>query len=133
MANCHGREALREVEVQTLGLIFQVLTSGQLAELLKGLREQATGEGGLARKLVEAGAATTANRSGTRSTPRSRGADVGPYRRNLDLRGVGGVVERSTRACIRPGQPRPRAEAGERQEHRSGTRFMQPFGAAMDK
>ncbi len=58
MAKRHGREALRGVEVQVLDLISQVLTADQWAELLKGPLERAAdrGNGGLAQKLIAAGA-----------------------------------------------------------------------------
>ena len=58
MANKSGREALQGAEVHTLDLIFEALTSAQLAELLKPPLERAAAKGNrdLARRLVKAGA-----------------------------------------------------------------------------
>lgn len=58
MTNRDGREVLRGVEEETFDLLAEALTSRQWAELLKAPLEQAVakGNGGLAQKLVGAGA-----------------------------------------------------------------------------
>ena len=58
MANKNWREKVRGVERETLDLLFEVITSDQWTQLLKGPLESAVGLGnrGLAQKLVEAGA-----------------------------------------------------------------------------
>ena len=58
MVNRSRRDALRGVEVETLDLIAEVLSSEKWAELLKGVLKRAVGQGnnGLTHKLVEAGA-----------------------------------------------------------------------------
>ena len=47
-----------------------------------------------------------------RGSSRSRSTKVGSHRPRVDSGPVNGVIERSTRACRRPGQQRPREEAG---------------------